>query len=344
VLPVGIDLLFAGTTDGTANVGNEQGNPVKKALNDLDGISTLAPIDVQCNNPIDTASVNVSGSPQNVYLVRLPNAADAATLTLPTGVEASDINALDLSTIGNFFSPLKPDGTAPASAAETVAGLNLASIIGAQPVVDQDYEVSVISLDGVENNTIRINPIEPLDSKTKYVVIVTGSVKDPSGQKVSASPDYASISGTGDLVSSALSAVRTLLDTLEALGGQIITSGGSNLAPLADGIVFSAPFTTTDPDTVLKSMAYPGFWAQSAVANNDPVVATTLIATAEGAGLAPTGTGATLIATAEGVGLSTDEATIFAAGYMLSGALTEVSGLSATVPYESPREREFELI
>ncbi|MGR6871151.1 hypothetical protein ACU6U9_02320 [Pseudomonas sp. HK3] len=295
VLPVGIDLLFAGTTDGTANAGNDQGNPVKKALNDMDGISTLAPIDVQFNNPIDPASA-VAGS--TVFLVKLPNASSvggATNLILPDGVDASSVNPLSLGTIAPFFSTTKADGTAADDSAfaagtglpESVAALNLFGandgipfgspspaptqtdgILAAQPVAGTDYEVQVIGLDGKANNTIRINPLKPLDGQTKYLVFVTGSVKDASGKKVSASPDYQSITGTNDLVSPSLAVVRTLIDTLEALGGQIITAGGSNLAPLADGIVYSAPFTTTDPDMVLKSMADPGHWAPAVITNN----------------------------------------------------------------------------
>jgi pimeloyl-ACP methyl ester carboxylesterase len=298
VLPVGIDLLFAGTVDGTADVGNEQGNPVKKALNDLDGISTLAPIDVQFSNPIDPASA-VGGS--TVFLVKLPNAASvggSTNLILPDGIDATSVKALSLATIAPFFATTKADGTPADDSAfaagtglpESVAALNLFGandgipfgspspaptqtdgILAVQPKAGVDYEVSVIGLDGKENNTIRISPLKPLDSQTKYIVFVTGSVKDPSGKKVSASPDYASISGTGDLVSSALSAVRTLLDTLEALGGQIITSGGSNLAPLADGIVYSAPFTTTDPTAVLGAMTAPKAALPAALNPSDAV-------------------------------------------------------------------------
>ena len=377
VLPVGIDLLFSGTTDGTASVGNDQGSPVKKALNDMDGISTLAPIDVQFNNSIDPSSA-VAGS--TVFLVKLPNAASvggAVNLILPDGVVASSVNPLDLSSIAPFFATTKANGDPADDSAfaagtglpESVAALNLFGandsipfgspspaptqtdgILAAQPVAadgvvsDADYEVTVVSLNGVENNTIRISPLKPLDSQTKYVVFVTGSVKDASGAKVSASPDYASITGTKDLVSPVLKNVRLLIDNLEALGGQIITAGGSNLAPLADGIVFSAPFTTTDPDTVLKSMAYPGYWAESGVANNDPTTAATLIATAEGAGLAAAGTGATLKGVAQGLGLTVDQSTVFAAGYMLSGALTSDTSVSDGNPYESPRARPFELI
>jgi pimeloyl-ACP methyl ester carboxylesterase len=294
VLPVGIDLLFAkaSTTDGTADVGNDQGNPVKKALNDMDGISTLAPIDVQFNNSIDPTSA-VAGS--TVFLVKLPNAesvGDAvANQILPTVYDYGDgegavttkaVDALSLATIAPFFATTKADGTAAASQLETVAARNLFGttfdgtdpttitdgLLADQPKAGVDYEVVVVGLDGTGNNTIRINPLKPLDSKTKYVVFVTGSVKDASGAKVSASPDYASIAGTGDLVSPSLSAVRTLVNTLEELGGQILTSGGTNTAPIADGIVFSAPFTTTDPDTVLKSMADPGYWAPNVITNN----------------------------------------------------------------------------
>ena len=370
VLPVGIDLLFAkaSTTDGTADVGNDQGNPVKKALNDMDGISTLAPIDVQFNKSIDPTSA-VAGS--TVFLVKLPNAASVgdavANQVLPTVYDYGDgegavatkpVDALSLATIAPFFATTKVDGTAAASQLETVAARNLFGttfdgsdpatitdgLLADQPKPGVDYEVVVVGLDGTDDNTIRINPLKPLDSKTKYVVFVTGSVKDASGAKVSPSPDYAAITGTGDLVSPSLAPVRTLVDTLEQLGGQILTSGGTNLTPLADGIVFSAPFTTTDPDTVLKSMAYPGYWAESGVAKNDPTTAAALIATAEGAGLAAAGTGAGLKAIAQGFGLTEDESTVFAAGYMLSGALTSDTSVSDGIPYESPRARSFELI
>jgi pimeloyl-ACP methyl ester carboxylesterase len=355
VLPVGIDLLFADAsdTDGTANVGAEQGNPVKKALNDMDGISTLAPLDVQFNNPIDPDSA-VAGS--TVFLIKLPNAASvggSTNLILPDGLDASSVDALNLATIAPFFTTTKADGSAADDSAfaagtglpESVAALNLFGandgipfgspapaptqtdgILAAQPVAGVDYQVTVVSLDGGTNNTIRISPLKPLDGKTKYIALVTGSVKDTSGENISASPDYEAVRGTDDLVSPSLAPVRALVQNIEALSTQIITSGGSNLVPVANGIAFSAPFTTTDPTMVLKSMADPGHWAPAVITNN-----TIADAVITAGGIDPTGVA--------------DGAKIATAIVVARGALTAANpSLNNATAYEHPRARSVETI
>jgi len=284
-LPFGIDLLFASQSDesisdankdGTADVGSEYDNPARAATNDLDGISVLAPIDVQFNNSIDPASIEAGG---NVFLVKLPNAADVDpnNLILPSVGDvttAADVNTLSLATLAPFFAETKPDGTAPASQQETVAFLNLFGandgtplsaddpnetdgIIAMQPVPGDDYEVDVVGLNGTANNTIRINPLKPLEAKTKYIVIVTTGVKASDGDSITPSPDYESVSGTDPLVSNALAPVRALVQNIETLASTIITKGGTDNSPLANDIAFSAPFTTTDPTAILGAMAAP---------------------------------------------------------------------------------------
>ena len=330
VVPLGSDFFFtaAATSDGTANTGAEgkfNESAVTNAIDDLDGgISTLSPLDVQFNASIDPTTV--SG---NVFLVKLPNKADiqSVPLAFPEGMTIADFEVLDLATIAPLF---------------TVQA-NLPSIIGAQPAEDTDFEVSVISQDGITNNTIRVSPLKPLQSETKYILVVNGSVKDTSGNGISPSPDYESIRGTNDLVSNALVPVRALLQGLEGLAGPVITAGGANLAPVADGIAYTASYTTGNPTTVLKSMAYPGYWAPSVI-TNDAVAQAVIIAgyAAADKDVFPT------IAAYEGYLQSVTGNTgskIVIAVVVANGALTTAGMLPAgLIAHEHPRARTVETI
>jgi len=305
-LPLGIDLIFAdaGDTDGTANVGATGGNPVFDAINDLDGgISTLAPIDIAISGGIDPDSVVAGG---NVHLVRLPNAADIDPndLILPTVgdvTSAADVDALDITTLSPFFAQTKADGTAADDSAfaagmglpESVAALNLYGandgvplsqaspnqtdgIIAKQPVAGTDYDVTVISLDGGINNTIRISPKVPLDPKTKYIVAVTDGITNAAGEKIKPSPDYSVIRASTDaageltaeaskLASSALVGVSKAINGWELLASTIVTQGSpANAANLGGNIVFTSALTTGDPKTVLTFMANPDIWTNAA--------------------------------------------------------------------------------
>jgi len=357
-LPVGIDLIFADAadTDGTANVGADGGNPVYAALNDLDGgISTLAPIDLTMSGAIDptTVTAGTAASPTGtVWLVRLPNAADAAdtgTWTLPTGLTDANIDALDVTTLSYFFSPLKPDGSAPANAGETVAGMN-STAYGASQLTTNDFEVSVISLDGGTNNTIRISPKTPLDGKTKYIAVVTDGVKTTAGVALKPSQDYATTkaatdsdgnltAGASKLASSALVDVSKAINGWEslAIGFMGAVSGG---AVTADNVAISSAFTTVDPKTVLMSMAYPGYWAPSVITNNtiaDAVITAGNLVNPYDAGTNPTG-----IPPAAAVA---DGAKIPTAVAIANGALTAPGFLpEGATAYEHPRARTVETI
>lgn len=66
-LPLNNDLIFAGTQDGTAHVGAAT-DPVRAALNQLDGFSTSAYFDVLLSNGVDPATVQAG---QSVWLIEL---------------------------------------------------------------------------------------------------------------------------------------------------------------------------------------------------------------------------------------------------------------------------------
>ncbi len=344
VFPYGSDLVFldAATTDGTSETnlaGTASQNAVTDAIDDLDaGISTLSPIDIPMNGMVDPSSVVAGG---NVFLVRLPNAASISeyNLILPTGLDATSVDALDLASIAPYFATTKADGTVAddtGALPESVAALNLFGlndgsptggdgILAMQPAA-ADYAVTVIGLDGGTNNTIRISPTKPLASGTKYIVVVTGSVKDSKGADIIPAPDYGTVRGTASLLSAALAPVRTLLQTYELMASNIITSGGTNLTPLAKGIVFSFAHTTGDPDTVLKSMAAPAYWAPSVITNN-----TIADAVITAGGIDPTGVA--------------DQAKIPTAISVANAALTAANpALGGATAYSHPRARAFELI
>ncbi|MEH6345859.1 MAG: hypothetical protein V7785_12285 [Bermanella sp.] len=349
--PLGIDFLFAAQSsddytaaqkDGTMNTGAEgtsSANAVTNAMDDLDGgISTLAPIDINMSGTVLASSVAAG---ENVFLVKLPNAADAAGLTLPDGLSASDVDTLNLATIGYMFSTLKPDGTAPTAAGQTVAELNLGAIIVDQPAAGVDYEVRVISVEGTDN-VIRVIPKTPLDAKTKYVVVVTNAVQgviDGVSSAIQASAEYAHYTSTDELYNAAFAGIRASVDGWEGMAGAILSNSG---ADLTSGLAITAGFTTVDPQMVLKSMAYPGYWAAGAVVKNDSATGAAILAGAVAANTADATKGLNqatvnfLLGQATGAGLTADQANVAVATAVVSGSITAA--------YEHPRPRTFEII
>lgn len=224
-VPFNIDLLFSGTTDGTALV-NQADNAVVSALNDLDGFSTTAYFDIAFDGSIDPLSVVAKGgvgAGQNVFLV-----------PLDTGTG----DALD------FASIVGPD--VPAATAFTFSKVS----------------ASVVSLDGGTNNVLRIAPEEPLLPAKKYLVFTTNTITDAAGNPTTSSGSYFAIKDTTNTtLNPALLPVRTLINTAwEAVAGGFINavSGGAiSVDDAKASITVSYSFTTTDPHKPLLAMAAP---------------------------------------------------------------------------------------
>ncbi len=82
-LPFNNDLVFAGSTDGTAHVGAPS-DPVRAALNQLDGFSTSAYFDVMLSGSVAPATAQAG---QSVRLIELETGtADPLPMTSVTGV------------------------------------------------------------------------------------------------------------------------------------------------------------------------------------------------------------------------------------------------------------------
>lgn len=241
VVQFGSDFIFssAATSDGTAEtglVGTSAANAITGAIDDLDGWSTTAAIDIPFNDSIDPNSISTSVLTQNVFLIKLAG-----------GVGNSQVDALDFAQIGALGSG-------------AVASPNLTGGV--------DYTAAVISIDGGTNNVLRIYPKKPLEARTKYIVALTNGIKDTNGNAVKASAQYSDLVSNGPLISDnvKLPSIRALLQGMEAMvkgyfaAVDAATSGATSYSD--DGIVFTAPITTTDPTYALRVNAAPGIFVE----------------------------------------------------------------------------------
>lgn len=244
VVQFGSDFIFssAATSDGTAETGlagTSAANAITGAIDDLDGWSTTAAIDIPFNASIDPDSISTSVLTQNVFLIKL------------AGGGNNQVDALDFAQIGALGSG-------------AVASPNLTGGV--------DYTAAVISIDGGTNNVLRIYPKKPLEARTKYIVALTNGIKDSNGNAVKAAAQYSDLVSNAPLISDnvKLPSIRALLQGMEAMvkgyfaAVDTATSGATSYSD--DGIVFTAPITTTDPTYALRVNAAPGIFMEDELA------------------------------------------------------------------------------
>ena len=264
--PVPNDFLFAAQepADGTMSAG-ESDNPVIQGIDAMDGASLLAPIDIRFDAALNPAQ-NLSAAPfvvaqgniipnpqQNVFL--LP-------LVYPAGnpLRALDNEIPSLATAIAYQSlAARAQGDDQEDAAAAVAELSALAV----PAVRAD----VITLDGEINQTLRIQPLEPLEPKTRYLVAIT-EVEDAAGNLVAPSisydflsnPDSVFATAQADLLPAAV-AVRGWESLANGYFGFMQTvydlGGVPSQAPLAEDLIFTLTFTTTAVEDVLQSVAAP---------------------------------------------------------------------------------------
>ncbi len=225
-LPVNIDLLFAkaGVTDGTAQV-TDSTPPVTTMINDLAGFSSTSAIDLPFNTALNPATV-VAG--QTVFLIEMLSNADDST------VDALDIQSSINASAAFSGSPFSAD----------------------QPVAGVDYTVDYVEMDNGASPTIRISPLKPLDSKTKYLVALTNGLKGKNGEATTPSAEYELLRGNLELPSAALEPVRGAIQGWEQLAGGFLAQASSG-AVTQGNIILTYAFTTDAKEDVLLSMAAP---------------------------------------------------------------------------------------
>lgn len=254
----GSDFIFsaASKSDGTANTGTDPSSPsytVAGAIDDLDGWSTTAAIDIPFSAEIDPDTVFASGPSQNVFLIKLEG-----------GKNNNQVDALDFAQI---------------------AALG-AGAIGAGTVVDyltnqltdgKNYAAKVVSVNGGTNNLLRILPKKPLEPRTKYIVVVTNGILDPNGDPIQASANYTKLLTDTTFASPSLASINTLLEGMTSLAAGFLGkvdyysatpdgAGNGTAFATTSEIVFTAPITTTDPTYALRVNAAPGIFLEDELA------------------------------------------------------------------------------
>ena len=245
-IPLPINLLFNGSTDGTLNIPvADPTNPAdpQVAMNGLDGFSTVAPMTAYFSSTLNAATVK-AGSTVRVFEVVLTNP---------------------------FLDPKNPPFAVTAVQRELKAGV--------------DYEVGLLPQD-INQTTLTISPLLPLAPKTGYLVVLTDGIQDSSGYNALPSQTYtltklttplidangkSVIPGVSDVQAQGLEPLRQLVNTQEnAAAGQGVTKAnivlswtmmtqsiddafvalGKNLKPLGIGV----------KATGLNTAALPGNW------------------------------------------------------------------------------------
>src|SRR5690554_3190964 len=226
-VPLAIDFLFADAadSDGTANTADTT-PPVTTALNKLDGFSTVAPLYIEFSADLDPSTV-VAG--QSVFLVKLRN-----------GVDDPSIDALNIDTI------LASNPTNPFSS---------------KPITPASYEARYITMDDGRTPAIQILLKEPLEPKTKYLVVRTDGIKGTNGETIGQSTTYAHAIGSDEIVNPDLAPVRSALQGWQDLANGFL----AGVIQSKEKSVFNYTFTTGGTDDVLKAMAAPGTFLESSV-------------------------------------------------------------------------------
>ncbi|MBU6952428.1 Ig-like domain-containing protein [Hahella sp. HN01] len=258
LVPVPNDLLLDQTAaDGTFS--DSTANPVLAALGSLSGASTIAPIDISFSGELDGGSLStdsfissggslVPNPNQNVFLLELAYASGEPI----QGLTISEPPTIPLAA-GALLASAESD---PATAA---------AILGAAIADAPAIKASVIELSGA--STLRIQPTKPLKPKTRYLVIVTNEVEDATGQAISMDPNYYLLTGSGNLPSSQLEPVRTIINSFwEPVAETYFTLNNTTRSALSmnplsvNNIALTYSFTTSGDEKVMEYIANPAEW------------------------------------------------------------------------------------
>ncbi|WP_036800195.1 hypothetical protein [Photobacterium marinum] len=195
-----------------------------------DGFSTTAQFDVTFSKPLDPGSVVFSGAAQNVFV-------------LPLKSNSNDYIAL-----------------------ESYQG-NASKLIDRAKLAQQQIRANVVTLDG-EANVLRISPLVPLSPKTKYLVILTNTLRDINGQSIVPSDDYYNFSHSqsqesGSSIPDAVARWHSMAtDALTAIAGGFVEKGKSTYLSAerrkaGEQVAHAFTFTTTAGTEVLEALASP---------------------------------------------------------------------------------------
>ena len=267
-LPTPNDILFAGETaaDGTMSAGVDPENPVIGGIDVLDGNSLISPLDITFSGSLSTSQSLDAGSFAVVGTAIIPNP-DQNVFLLPLTFPSGDGLLQASADINDDGAPesIEVPTFAEALAYQTAVATGNVELLSSLAVPTARAEI--LSLDGGQNNVLRISPLKPLLPKTKYLVVLTNMV-DENDNPVFRSGAYESIRDPDTNlagVSEALLPLRPAVQTWEQLAQgyfgfmQSVYSAASisASAPVYDDILLTLTFTTTAAEDILTSVAAP---------------------------------------------------------------------------------------
>lgn len=203
-------------------------NPVFNALNELDGASINAPMDLPFNAPVDVSSIVVGVNLLVVPINYRTDPADPATEVDPIKAAAAKMTAI-------------PD----------FANRLLAS----------DVDVESITYPDTKGSALRLKFKTPLMAKKRYAVILGDSIKGTDGKNIKMPSTYNDLLDSSvPLLSTALTALRANIQNSWApLGKGMLAAAASNIPNSNPGnLVLSYTFSTGGTLDVLSTMAAPG--------------------------------------------------------------------------------------
>ena len=283
-LPFPNDLLFerGEGADGTKNVSQcvetskkyeeclaeEAANPVISGIDLLDGASVMSPIDIEFDGPLDPNQTLNAASFISFEGSVIPNPGQNVFL-LPLSYPSGDGLLQASGEVPTFAEAIAYQTAATTGDVSTLVSL-------AAPTA----RAELITLDGKTNRILRINPLKPLQPKTKYLVVVT-NMTDASGNPVFQSGAYEFIKkpesdlSTFGGTTATLEGVRAAIQGWEQLAAGYfgfmqsifdLASVGFQ-APTADDIILTFTFTTTSTTDVLKAAAAPETFFESSLSS-----------------------------------------------------------------------------
>lgn len=139
-------------------------------------------------------------------------------------------------------------------------GPKLGTLVSSNPFLYQNIpaiRADVVSdEDGsINNNLLRISPLEPLMPNTRYLVVILDSLQDERGNPVGMPGQYEYLAGDDDLLSAALAPARTAIKGWKQLADGFVAA----VLQRSDvSVSLAYTFTTTSTTDVMNVMAAPG--------------------------------------------------------------------------------------
>ncbi|MGP9833586.1 Ig-like domain-containing protein [Marinobacter sp. NSM] len=256
--------------DGTMLNGTDPTNPVTTGLGFVDGNSILAPFDIKISDSLDPNQtldarnfVEIDGEvvpnpDQNVFILEMDFPSGDAVF--PQNDEVAGIVDIDRYRLAKRL---------------RTQGRNLQADEIFQQLLEERFRVEIITVDlsgpvgepgGAPNNAIRIQPLLPLNPKTKYTVALGNEIVDRNGNPLVAenrfnsasNPDF--VLGNPQLMPLRMSVLPARAWASEFFQFKRQEAGPEAEATTFDDVTFAISFTTTAVEDVLLANAAPAAW------------------------------------------------------------------------------------